>query len=141
MLPLKTIPEVKKRKHHTLKPKALKSTSAAAAPPRKKARLTSGSNGTEVEGEDGPHVGPSASASSFQDSYLVPVKVRAVSWLECCANCDHCEKLEEESRLFILRNGRERTRWNTRRQWRCSLSMLPRWSQNLHNQEVDERQP
>jgi hypothetical protein len=45
MLPSKTILEVKNRKHHALKPRT-KPTAAAAAPPRKKAKITSG---TEVE--------------------------------------------------------------------------------------------
>jgi hypothetical protein len=72
MLPSKTIPEVKNRKHRVLKPKTVKSTSAAAAPP-KKARLGSS---TEVEGKESPHTRHSG-ASSFQVSY--PVKVNTIS--------------------------------------------------------------
>jgi hypothetical protein len=88
MLPSKTIPDVKNRKRHVLKPKT-KMTAATAAPPRKKARLTSG-HGTEVEvigDEDSPHTGRNSgdaaargtnlsAASSFEVSY--PVKVRNV---------------------------------------------------------------
>ena len=75
MLPSKTIPEIKSRKHRVSKHKTIKSTSAPAAHSRKKVRLT---YSTEVEGEKGAHTGHS-SASSFQVSYPVPVKVRAVS--------------------------------------------------------------
>jgi hypothetical protein len=45
MLPSKTIPDVKNRKH-ALKPRTMKTTAAATAPSRKKARITSD---TEVE--------------------------------------------------------------------------------------------
>ncbi|KAI0277110.1 hypothetical protein BGY98DRAFT_651854 [Russula aff. rugulosa BPL654] len=71
MLPSKTIPEVKSRKHRVSKHKTIKSTSAPAAPSRKKVRLT---YSTEVEGEKGAHTGHS-SASSFQVSYPVLVKI------------------------------------------------------------------
>jgi hypothetical protein len=84
MLPSKTIPEVKNRKGHALKPKTMKTT-AATAPARKKARIASG---TEVEDKQrARHSGGDAAArsatispaSSFQASYPVPVKVRNVS--------------------------------------------------------------
>jgi len=80
MLPSKMIPEVKNQKHRMLKPKT-KMTTAAAAPPRKKARITSGTNVKVVEGEDSPHAGQSMTispSSSFQVSYPVPVKVRNI---------------------------------------------------------------
>jgi hypothetical protein len=79
MLPSKTIPEVKNRKCHALKPKT---KMTAAAPPRKKARIMSGTEVEVIEDEDSPHTGRSTSispASSFQMSYHVPVKVRIVS--------------------------------------------------------------
>jgi len=63
-------------------------TAAGAAPPKKKARITSGTNGTKVNvigGEDSPcteySTGNAAGrvtlspASSFQVSYPVPAKV------------------------------------------------------------------
>jgi hypothetical protein len=92
MLPSKTIPELKNRKRHALKPKTTNATAVAAAPPRKKTRVTSG---TEVE--DSPlararlgharHSGGDAAASSitispassFQMSSPVPIKVRIIS--------------------------------------------------------------
>jgi hypothetical protein len=99
MLPSKTIPEVKNRKRHALKPKTMK-TAASATPPRKKARIASG---TEVE--DSPHTRRSGGdalrsasispASSFQVSYPVPVKVRNASYLRnpvSITNID-CEEL------------------------------------------------
>ena len=84
MLPSKMIPEAKNRKRHMLKPKTMK-TIAAAAPPRKKARITSG-----MEVEDSPHTRHSGGdaalrsvsispGSSFQVSYPVLVKVRNAS--------------------------------------------------------------
>jgi hypothetical protein len=86
MLPSKTIPDVKNRKGHALKPKTTAKTTAgsAAAPPKKKSRISSG---TEVEIiEDNERTGRSGSssaaigispASSFQMSH--PVKVCIVS--------------------------------------------------------------
>jgi hypothetical protein len=56
MLPSKMIPEVKNQKHHTLKPKT-KMTIAATAPPRKKARITSGINVEVIKGKDSLHAG------------------------------------------------------------------------------------
>jgi hypothetical protein len=89
MLPSKTIPDVKNRKGHALKPKTTAKTTAgsAAAPPKKKSRISSG---TEVEiikdnertGRSGSSGSSSAAigispASSFQMSH--PVKVCIVS--------------------------------------------------------------
>jgi hypothetical protein len=54
MLPSKTIPEVKNRKRHTLKPKTKMTT---AAPPKKKARIMSGTEVEVIEDEDSPHAG------------------------------------------------------------------------------------
>jgi len=56
MLPSKTIPEVKNQKHRMLKPKT-KMTIVATAPPRKKARIISGTDVKVVEGKDSPHAG------------------------------------------------------------------------------------
>ena len=78
MLPSKTIPEVKNRKHHALKPKT-KQTAAAVVPLRKKARATTGTDIELIEDEDIPHAGRSTTispSSSFQASYPVPVKVQ-----------------------------------------------------------------
>src|SRR6267154_2789577 len=80
MLPSKTIPEVKNRKCHALKPKT--KTTTAIAPTSKKVKLTSGTEVEIIEDEDSPHVGRSITispSSSFQASYPVPVKVRNVS--------------------------------------------------------------
>jgi hypothetical protein len=118
MLPSKTIPEVKNRKCHALKPKTTKTT--AAAPPRKKARITSG---TEVE--DSPHTRQSSGdaavrsvtispASSFQVSYPVPVKARNVSYIHSSVltTTIECKELEEEPNLLILQNCCEWIRRN-----------------------------
>jgi len=109
MLPSKTIPEVKNRKRHMLKAKTKKSATTTA-PPRKKARIASG---TEVE--DSPHTRHSgcdaalrnasiSPESSFQASYPVPVKVRNFSSL--CSPVSmtiiDCEELEEKPNLLIL---------------------------------------
>jgi hypothetical protein len=80
MLPSKTIPEAKNRKHHALKPRT-KLTAAATAPPRKKARITSGTEVELIEDEDSPRVRQSTTispSSSFQVSYPVPVKVQSM---------------------------------------------------------------
>ena len=85
MLPSKTVPELKNWKCHVLKPKITKVT-AATAPPRKKARTTSGTEVEHIESKDNPCArcsgGKAATrsitispASSFQVSYPVPVKV------------------------------------------------------------------
>jgi hypothetical protein len=85
MLPSKTIPDVKNRKHHALKPKTMKTTAAAAAPLRKKAKIASGTE-VEVSPRAGPSSGKTAARnatispeSSFEVSYPVPVKVCDVS--------------------------------------------------------------
>jgi hypothetical protein len=77
MLPSKTIPEVKNRKHHALKPRT-KPTAGAAAPPKKKTKITSGTEVEFIEDRDSAHAGRSMTispSSSFQASYPVPVKV------------------------------------------------------------------
>ena len=75
MLLSKTIPDVKNRKHHALKPKPLK-TRVVAAPPRKKARIASGTDVEVIEGDGHGTISP---ASSFQASYPVPAKVCNIS--------------------------------------------------------------
>jgi hypothetical protein len=91
MLPAKTIPDGKNWKRHTLnsKPKTMKTTAAApTAPPRKKARVTSGTDVELIEDEGSPRAGCSIAsaggssispAGSFQVSYPVPVKVCSIS--------------------------------------------------------------
>ena len=77
MLPSKTIPEIKNQKRHSLKPKT-KPTATAAAPPRKKTRMMSGTEVELTEDKDSLHAGQSMTispSSSFQASYPVPVKV------------------------------------------------------------------
>ena len=79
------IPDVKNRKHRTLKPKTMKMTAAGAAPPKKKVRITSGTEVEVIESEDSLGTGRSTGdaagrgtispASSFQVSYPVPAKV------------------------------------------------------------------
>lgn len=83
MLPSKMIPNVKNQKQHTKK-----TSGVAAAPLRKKARPTSGTE-VEVIDEDTPCAGRSSNtaarsstispASSFQASYPVSVKVCNIS--------------------------------------------------------------
>ena len=91
MLPSKTIPEVKNRKRHMLKPKT-KLLPATTAPLRKKARITSGTEVKVIEDDDSLHAGQSITispASSFQVSYPVPVKVRDFSYYTTvCFNND-----------------------------------------------------
>jgi hypothetical protein len=116
MLPSKTIPKGKNQKCHALKPKTTKATAAAVAPPRKKARITSG---IEVEVlEDGPcaeHSSGDATArmprsvtispaSSFQMSYPVPAKVRSVSYIRSSVlmTIIECEGHKEEPNILIL---------------------------------------
>jgi hypothetical protein len=77
MLPSKTIPDVKNRKRHALKPKN-KKLSAAAAPPRKKARTMSDTEVEIIGGNAAMRRTTVSPASSFQVSYPVPVKVRKV---------------------------------------------------------------
>jgi hypothetical protein len=80
MLPSKMIPDIKNRKRHPLKRKAMKTTTTATAPPRKKARISSGTEVEVIEGENGPCAGTTiCPVSSFQMSYPVPVKVCDVS--------------------------------------------------------------
>ena len=116
MLPSKTIPDVKNRKHHALKPRPIKLTSTTAAPPRKKVRVASA---TEVEGEDGdgPHAGhkPARCTASFQASF--PAKVSFVLSLHSALLIMilDFEKHEEKPHLSILRSRRQRSRWNTGR--------------------------
>jgi len=54
ILPSKMIPEVKNQKHHMLKPKT-KTSIVATAPPRKKARIISGTDVKVIEGKDNLH--------------------------------------------------------------------------------------
>lgn len=89
MLPSKTIPEAKNRKRNVLKAKAMAAAAATpAAPPRKKARISSGTEG-DIGGEASSRTRCSSDAaearstvspaSSFHMSYPVPAKVREVS--------------------------------------------------------------
>jgi hypothetical protein len=83
MLPSKTIPDTKNRKGHALKPKTIAKTTAgsAAAPPKKKSKIQSGTGEVEIIEDNertGRGGGSSAAnsispASSFQMSH--PVKV------------------------------------------------------------------
>jgi len=78
MLPAKTIPDGKNRKHPMLKAKTMKLTATApTAPPRKKARMTSGTDIGVVEGEGSPRTTISP-ASSFQKSTPAPVSVSLI---------------------------------------------------------------
>jgi len=54
MLPSKTIPKVGNRKCHALRPKT---KTATTAPPRKKTRITSGTEVNVIGDEDSPHAG------------------------------------------------------------------------------------
>ncbi len=110
MLPSKTIPDVKNQKHHALKPRTMKTTAAATAPSRKKARIT-----LNTEVEVNPCTGPSSSnaatrsaavsaVSSFEVSYPIPVKVRYVSYIYNAVSImiTDCKEHEEEPNIFIL---------------------------------------
>ena len=75
MLPVKMIPDGKNQKHPTLKAKTVKLTAMApTAPPRKKARMTSGTDVEVIEGEGSLHATISP-ASSFQKSTPALVSV------------------------------------------------------------------
>jgi hypothetical protein len=105
MLPSKTIPEVKNRKHHALKPRPVKSTSTTAAPPRKKVRVASA---TEVEGEDGPHGGHNSARCTVPFHASFPAKVSFVWSLHSAllTMILDLEKHEEKPHLSILRSRR-----------------------------------
>ena len=145
MLPSKTIPEVKNRKHHTLKPRTTEPTTTAA-PPRKKARVMSG---TEVEDSPRASGGTAAATratisptSSFHMSYPVPAKVcnaLLIHWFALMMFID-CEDLKKESNLLFLWNCCEQSRWNSRRRRRCPLSLFAWCSQDFHHQKIDEKQ-
>jgi len=90
MLPSKTIPHGKSHKCQ-LKPKTAKMTTAIMVPPQKKAKIASCTKVEVIEDRDGdsPCAGHGSittagrnttisSASSFQMSYPVPVKVRSI---------------------------------------------------------------